>query len=302
VLTWDDANDEWIPAAPTGGSSGTVPASGVTVTRAATQAIDQNTNEPISFSAVVQEDASGYWDSGDPTKIVIQHTGWHVLAGTGKWAASTGGRRNLFIRKNGAGAETDYANFGLPGDSIYNDPHAGYATVEYLTAGDYIELCARQNNAATIDISLVRFSVTQLAGGPGAWTTYTPTWGASTTPPTLGSSTVSGRYKALDTKTYIVQVNASVTTGGAWNAGSGQYTFTLPAGLTAATRIQVGSAHVSDAGTAHFAGTCFVSSGGTTIGTTVVADSTGARTLSNTNPVTWATGDSINLSIMLEVQ
>jgi hypothetical protein len=59
---------------------------------------------------------------------------------------------------------------------------------------------------------------------------------------------------------------------------------------------------VSDAGTAHFAGTCFVSSGGTTIGTTVVADSTGARTLSNTNPVTWATGDSINLSIMLEVQ
>jgi hypothetical protein len=139
--------------------------------------------------------------------------------------------------------------------------------------------------------------------GATAWATYTPTWGATTTPPTLGSTTITGRWKKIDTNTVIVQLSVSITTGGAWNAGSGTYNFTLPAGLTAATgRVQVGSAHVLDNGTAHFAGTCQVLSGGTTIAESAIADGSGSRLLSNSVPVTWATGDQINLSITLEIQ
>jgi len=140
------------------------------------------------------------------------------------------------------------------------------------------------------------------SGALGAWTSYTPTWTATTTNPTLGSTTIAGRYKALDSKTYVVNVTISITTGGAWNAGSGSYIFSLPAGLTAATRIQIGSAHVLDNGTAHFAGICKVSASGTTIAETVIADASGSRLLSNSIPITWATGDQINLSILLEVQ
>jgi hypothetical protein len=142
------------------------------------------------------------------------------------------------------------------------------------------------------------------AGGAlGTWTDYTPTWTASTTNPTLGSTTITGRFKLLDSKTGLVNINIAITTGGAWNAGSGNYIFSLPAGWTAhATRIQVGSCHVLDSGTAHFSGTCKVVGGSTQISETVIGDASGNRLLANTVPVTWATGDQINLSILVEIQ
>jgi hypothetical protein len=138
--------------------------------------------------------------------------------------------------------------------------------------------------------------------GLGSWTTYTPTLTGSVTNPTLGSSTVTGRYKLLDSKTVIVQVNMAVTTGGAWNAGSGAWMFSLPAGMTAATRKQVGSGHVADAGTTHYVCTPSVPSGGTVITETYVADTAGAKVLTHNVPVTWATGDQIELSLLLEIQ
>lgn len=142
------------------------------------------------------------------------------------------------------------------------------------------------------------------AGGAlGAWTSYTPTWSATTTNPTLGSTTITGRWKALDSKTYIVQISIAITTGGAWNAGSGSYNFSLPNSVTSATgRVQVGSAHVLDSGTAHFAGVCKVHAGSTIIDEVPIADATGNRLLGHNVPVTWATGDQINLAITIEVQ
>lgn len=143
----------------------------------------------------------------------------------------------------------------------------------------------------------------QAIPGIGAWTDYTPTWTASTTNPTLGSTTIVGRYKSIDSKTYIVQISISITTGGAWNPGSGSYIFSLPSGLTTPNtgRFQIGSAHVLDNGTAHFAGICKVAPNATTIGETIIADATGTRHLAATVPVTWATSDQINLSVLIEV-
>jgi len=139
--------------------------------------------------------------------------------------------------------------------------------------------------------------------GATVWTDYTPTWTATTTNPTLGSTTCTGRFKKLDTNTGLVNINVAITTGGAWNAGSGSYIFSLPAGWTThATRIQVGAAHILDSGTAHYSGTCKSVGGSTQISETVIGDAAGNRLLSNNVPVTWATGDQINLSIMLEIQ
>ncbi len=137
---------------------------------------------------------------------------------------------------------------------------------------------------------------------PGAWTDYTPSLTATTTNPTLGSSVVSGRYKQLDAKTYIVRVKYAVTTGGAYNAGSGAYEFSLPAGLTAAgTLSAVGSFAILDSGTRRYTGTCLVGSGTTKITPCIVEYASSDRTVQHNLPVVWATGDTMELEIVVEV-
>lgn len=136
----------------------------------------------------------------------------------------------------------------------------------------------------------------------GTWTSYTPTLTAVTTNPTLGSSTISGRYKALDSKTYIVVINLSITTGGAWNAGSGEWKFSLPAGVTAGGTggPWTGSLHVLDAGVGYFAGVCVVEGSATVIHPMITADDTGNRIIAHAKPVTWATGDRVRIEILFE--
>lgn len=139
--------------------------------------------------------------------------------------------------------------------------------------------------------------------GATAWTDYTPTWTAVTTNPTLGSTTIVGRYKLLDTKTGIVQISIAITTGGAWNAGSGGWIFSLPSGWTSASgRVQVGTLHVLDNGTTHFGGLCKVIAGATVIGESVASDAANPRIVGAASPMTPATGDQYNLNITLEIQ
>lgn len=59
----------------------------------------------------------------------------------------------------------------------------------------------------------------------GVWTTYTPTWTAATTNPTIGNGTLTGRYVVIGKVCHaMVYVLAGTTT----NAGSGAYSFTYP--------------------------------------------------------------------------
>jgi hypothetical protein len=138
-------------------------------------------------------------------------------------------------------------------------------------------------------------------GGIGAWTTYTPTWSTASGSPNLGSSTLAGRYKLIDANTVVIQIAMSIVTGGAWNAGSGNWIWALPAGMTTVARIQVGSGHCLDNGTTHFVCVPKVSASATSIGEVLVADSSGSKIMTNTLPVTWATGDQVNLSLLLEI-
>jgi hypothetical protein len=68
-----------------------------------------------------------------------------------------------------------------------------------------------------------------------AWQTYTPTWTATTTNPTLGNGTLTGAYKQIG-KTVFVRVKlswGSTTTG-----GSGDWRFSLPVTAASADGIQ----------------------------------------------------------------
>lgn len=135
----------------------------------------------------------------------------------------------------------------------------------------------------------------------GAWTDFTPTIGSSGTPPTLGSSTLTGRYKLLDSKTLVFQMAFTVTTGGAWAAGTGSWTFALPGGVTSAAYRQTCAIHVFDNGGDRYVGTGVVGSGGTTVGASAVWSASTGGPLGATTPVTWATGDYVLLTGTIEI-
>lgn len=65
----------------------------------------------------------------------------------------------------------------------------------------------------------------EVASSSGAWGDFTPTWTASTTNPSVGDGTLSGRYiQDGDTVHFRVQLHWGSTTSG----GSGEWQFTLP--------------------------------------------------------------------------
>lgn len=129
----------------------------------------------------------------------------------------------------------------------------------------------------------------------GAWTAYTPTWGSGS-PPTLGNGTLTGRYKALDSKTYLVRIHlvwgstTSDASGGAWS-------FALPAAAHATGR-QMIPAHILDSGTDNKLAAAWITAGGSSI-TQVVPE--GGNAISAGIPMTWANGDELNIEGYYEV-
>jgi len=107
-----------------------------------------------------------------------------------------------------------------------------------------------------------------------------------------------GRYKHLDSKTTIVEILVTITTGGAWNAGSGTYAWSLPS-ITNVARAQAGPAYVEDSGTGFFVGATICGASATTVNA-ACGDASGSRIVSNSSPVTWATGDKIVIQITME--
>lgn len=130
----------------------------------------------------------------------------------------------------------------------------------------------------------------------GPWITYTPSLVSSGTQPTLGNSTLTGRYREWD-KTLDVMISLQI--GSSFSAGTGTYEFTLPIGFTALShRRTIGSAYVFDTSVpAHYSGVSVLKSNGTNIlsflNTTQLAASAG--------PITWAAGDEIRLGLRTEV-
>lgn len=297
---------EWwgVPDGSAGGTAGSAFV-GVKVAHTSSQSINNNSSTKAIFgSGTEQWDTDAFHDTTtNNTRLTIPSGlgGKYRITGSGQWASDADGQRRLILAKNGANFDPVVATSHMS----VTDGTGTFQTLSHeadLAVGDYIEMEVLQVSGAALNLnaslSLQKIDV----GTLGAWTDYTPTLTAVTTNPTLGSSTLTGRYKQLDSKTYIVAVELGVVTGGAWNAGSGEWKFSLPAGLTAGSgENMVGSCYVLDSGTARFAGVALVVQGTTVIHPSIIADSAGDRTLKHNNPVTWATGDTVNIQVLVEV-
>jgi hypothetical protein len=137
--------------------------------------------------------------------------------------------------------------------------------------------------------------------GATVWTDYTPALTAVSVNPTLGSSTLTGRYKLVDSKTLVFVINFVVTTGGAWNAGTGEWKFSLPSVTAGAFGRQHVSAHILDNTTTHFAAVGEIAASATVVWPIIVADASGSKVLANAVPVTWATGDQVDIQGIIEL-
>jgi hypothetical protein len=93
----------------------------------------------------------------------------------------------------------------------------------------------------------------------GAWTTYTPTWTASTTNPTIGNGTLEGRYIELGSAVFgEVRIVAGSTT----NRGSGTYAISLPFSSVGYNHQPIGQITIRDnSASIIFVGTAVITEG-----------------------------------------
>ena len=131
----------------------------------------------------------------------------------------------------------------------------------------------------------------------GAWTTYTPTWTASTTNPALGNGTLVGRYMKVG-RTVTAHVN--LITGSTTTYGSGVYSFALPATSANAGSTYVGGAHLL--GTDRWMGQWLISPNFSVAGPTfpLTATNTRAGLMSPTLPETLAANAQLRMTCTYE--
>src|SRR5574341_31294 len=119
---------------------------------------------------------------------------------------------------------------------------------------------------------------------------YTPTWTAATTNPTLGNGTLSGSFDRHDkavTATGFLEIGSTTT------LGTGAYSFALPL-QAVASRDFVGSIWLRDSGTNFRVGTVLVTGGASTAQMYFEASATA---MSSTVPIALATGDQLRYEI-----
>lgn len=204
----------------------------------------------------------------------------------------------LWYSKDDAGVET-LVSGGAGGGSVATD--AIWDAKGDLAVGTGVNTAAKLTVGANGSHPIAASGeATGIKWEGGPWTDYTPTVTATTTNPTQGSSVIAGRFKLLDATTGILTISWTITTGGAWNAGSGSYSFSLPSGWTSsATLAQQLAGKFLDSGTDNKVATGTISPGSTVV-TEVVIEA--INTFSNSSPVTLATGDTLILSGIIEIQ
>ena len=137
-----------------------------------------------------------------------------------------------------------------------------------------------------------------------AWTSYTPTWTATTSNPAIGNGTLTGRYLLMG-KTVYVRIYLQY--GSTSTAGSGNWKWALP--FNNATNITkhlvVGTSAILDSGTAYYRGWVVISSDyqnrvGIILGRTDTTYIQQDYAVTNTAPMTPANGDFYSLTFCYE--
>lgn len=127
-----------------------------------------------------------------------------------------------------------------------------------------------------------------------AWETYTPTWTSTGTPPALGNGTLDGYYWRIN-KTVGVQIR--FIAGGTTTFGTGRYRWALPVTASSAKPayqiVGIGRYRDASASVTAITAASFYDTDTAFISMMVAATNDFAEA---TNPVTWANGDTIQLS------
>lgn len=126
-------------------------------------------------------------------------------------------------------------------------------------------------------------------------TSYTPSWTASTSNPTLGNAVLQGRYIAMDDWCYLW---IGLVYGSTSAAGSGQYAFSIPFAAAGTFEHQL-DAHFLNAGTSRHRGVALIAPGSSSLlvyEPTTWASLTSPAAWSNSVPYAFTTGDTIVIS------
>lgn len=163
-------------------------------------------------------------------------------------------------------SNTSQTIFGFKGSTIAQTKYYSGTTIPFVTGN------ARITNTPT-------------------FISYTPTWAASTTNPTLGNGTIVGRYAVRNN---LVRVQLELTVGSTTNAGSGAYTFSLPFAHASSWGKCIGIAYIYKAGTMHYTGVAIIDPGASVIN---VALNNIASYVGSSNPITWGSADKLDIVI-----
>ncbi|MDG9717394.1 hypothetical protein [Streptomyces sp. DH24] len=130
-----------------------------------------------------------------------------------------------------------------------------------------------------------------------AWTAYTPAWTASSSNPSLGNATLTGRYMKIG-RTVLCHIN--LTTGSTTTYGTGNYSFSLPAQAANAGASVVGHAHLL--GTDRWSGQIIISPNATTTSPFFNISATNTRVdfMTPTRPETLAAGAQLRIDFVYE--
>lgn len=135
----------------------------------------------------------------------------------------------------------------------------------------------------------------------GVWTSFTPTWTASPTPPTLGNGTLVTRWTRVGRMITWVGV---LTLGSTTNGGTGLWQMSLPVTPASGGSIPSwrGICSYFKPGDNDYLGQCILSPGGTVIDFVVKSNgsSSSSQNVSNTAPVAAASGNVVAWSLTYE--
>lgn len=132
-------------------------------------------------------------------------------------------------------------------------------------------------------------------GLESTWDTFTPTWTASTTNPTIGNGSLDGRWLRIGQT--VVGCRITLIGGSTTNWGSGTYFFTLPAVPLANTvpdAMGMGTVRDTSAPSTRVC-LAYLSSGVTN--TVSLIEAATNTFISSSNPWTWGSGDRISIAL-----
>ena len=136
----------------------------------------------------------------------------------------------------------------------------------------------------------------------GAWQSYTVSWTAATTNPSIGNGTLSGRYVQIG-KTCILVVG--LVMGSTTTYGSGNWAFSLPKSAVNTAGINFyGVAHIRKSGTANYERIAeIIPHVSTTVINAFIDPTPGSNSfnISATVPLTWGDGDALGFQITYEI-